>query len=258
VLYIVTSDRITLKALMVFRVNCEDSPECDRWSRKQRRNQPRTRDATIKASEVASTIKESELACILEGSSLEWDENFVHEEAVRISELQDVRMGDEVAFNLGLLHSREEGSPHLQDLGDIYSETSDNWDLCETTSISSSWLDLQNDLAAEKVIDEEDILILAPPSAQNTLKAAELSSFAEAAKPQSFAEALARGLEATQSRVLLSAKPAPNSIKPNVVAKRMLKPIPQLEEQEDDHAAWTMYKSLGVQRWSQDRHVRRK
>merc|ERR1719359_410619 len=61
--------------------------------------------------------------------------------------------------NAGNLHDaasqKQEFSDDLSEATEI-SEATDSWDMCEIASISSSWLDLQDDRAVSHVIDEED------------------------------------------------------------------------------------------------------
>jgi hypothetical protein len=157
-------------------------------------------------------------------------------------------MDQDVALNLALLQSREDSatsiattmsslsllndSAEVVDLEDGHSEAADDWDLCDSISISSSWLDLERDRVSEEVLEDEGMLILRPGHAENALNAA---------KPRSFADALVLGLGSTPARTSLNAKPTQHHTKPRLVTDRMLKPIP--DDEEDDHAAWEMYKA---------------
>lgn len=243
-------------------MNCEDSPECGRWSRKQQK-QSRSHTRNV-------AISNFELGSMSEDSEEEWEERPAHFEAAMHSELQDPSMDDGMALELALMQSREEAavtspsdrsieqsadgeahtgnSPQVLELGDLCSEATDvcrdDWDLLETASISSSWLDLDNNHTAEQVLEDEGMLVVGPGSAEAAVNKTNPQSFAEATKPQSFAQALLHGVGTTPARFTINVRPPPFHSKPHM--ERVLKPIPEFEE--DSRTAWEMYKSLGGQR----------
>jgi len=239
---------------MAPRVNCEDAPECGLWSRKQHQ---------------VTRIKPYEVESMFEGEK--WDDVVKAEDSLvgcMISEIQDPNIEDEVALHLAMVNSQEEASAVASEGNqpldaaraspsvsqsviswDSCSEATETWDLCETSSISSSWLDVQHDHAAEQLIEEEDgdLVILKHCASEAPLKED---------KPPSFAEILARSIGSSPA-------PLPRLLKPHWVASRALKPVPEHEADDNIPSAmedWEMYKSSSsnVQHWRQKRRARKK
>lgn len=272
-------------ASMAPRVNCDDVPECGYWNRKslksyEGKSMCPSNIASLKSYEGKSMCEEKEKRnAVSHEQSLLMREAGVHMPQYKVSEMQDPTVEDEVALELAISQSKEEASNAssdvvLQDSKDdleasvqptffnlfeapecfeistpqqscACSEATDPWDLCETASISSSWLDLQDEYRTEHLLEEEgDVLILKPDQA---------AALVMAAKPPSFAEVLARS--AGNSRGA-----APRLVKPSWVTSRSLKPVP--EDQSDEHKGEIedreMYKSPGAQHWRGKRPARKR
>lgn len=135
--------------------------------------------------------------------------------------------------------------PKEQDLARESSEATDNWDLCETSSVSSSWLDLEDEHTSLLVIDGEDVVVVKPSAAEAS---------AEVAKPPSFAEILKQLTQPDRASV------APQLIKPGWAASRVLKTVPEhdaVEQGEQMVEDWELYKSQNAQVRSRDRRKRK-
>jgi len=161
-------------------LNCEDVPESGCSLSRSRRH--RHHVGNMKPSEV-QTILENAAEVAFDVELSEFEEGATGPKACEISELQDPNMDDEDALKLAMLHSQEETDEvalkfallHLQE--ETASSDADQWDLCETTSIASSWLDLQDHYAAE-TLTEDDIVILKPCVAEALPAAGTASSWA--------------------------------------------------------------------------------
>jgi len=187
-----------------------------------------------------------------------------------ISEIQDPDIDDGVALQLAMLHSREEATAAASKANpstntatasqmgrtcDSCSETSESWDLCETSSISSSWLDVDHEHATEHMIEEEDDDLV-------ILKHSALEMPSKESTPPSFAEVLARKIGSSPAPVFQFHDQV---VKPHWVFPRVLKPVPEHEADETPGAIedWEMYKSSrynssNLQNWRHKRRARRK
>jgi len=227
------------------RINYEDAPECGNWSRKSNRSR--------------FPLKPLEVECIEENPRFSSGEEkrMAEEKALAVCDMQqfqDPQIDDSTALKLAVLLSGEEvaaadvctdpnaGNLHdaasqEQEFSDDLSEATDNWDMCETASISSSWLDLQDDHAVSHVIDEEDIEFVGTNGLEEAAQ--------KMAKPPSFAEILTRSIESSAGAI-------PRLVKPNWSASRMLKPIPEHQSNEQAEAieGWELYKSSSAQHWN--------
>jgi len=237
-----------------------------------------TRSNTQKQHHVTPYEVESILSDIKWEDTLRSDVSIPTPVSFTTEEIQDL-MEDVVALQLAMLQSREEvteatsrigcgldcnadgftdlgdgcctvegtaAASKVLDVEDCCSDATDQWDLCETSSISSSWLDVQYDNATEQVIgDEDDLVILNQCSAE---------ALPKAAKPPSFAEVLARSVGASPA-------PLPRLVKSRQVTSRLLKAVPEYQTNEHDVAAvedWEMYKSPNLQHWGRSRRARKK
>jgi len=234
-------------------INCADAPECGDWNRKRNRSH--------------FSLKPHEVECSEEDPRSSFgEEKWMAEEGVKavcdVQQFQDPKIDDGTALKLAMLLSDEEaaaadvctdgntGSLHdsasqEQEFSDEVSEATelseatDNWDMCEIASISSSWLDLQDDQAVSHVIEEEDILMVATHGSEETSR--------KMAKPPSFAEILTRSMESSAGATTCA-----RLVKPNWTTSRVLKPISenQPDEQAEAIEEWELYKSPSAHHWS--------
>lgn len=228
-------------------VNFEDAPECGMGNRKQFRS----RFASLKAHEAENTYEEEYDEGSLDPSSgaeeMTYEEGMSKDKEEVVSYLgagmqapDMTSSGESHDCKFPQLTKDMTSSVDLawgvsyhfvQGLSPESSEATDTWDLCETSSVSSSWLDLEDQRASLQVIEDEDVVVV---------KQGKSEASTEAAKTPSFAEILGRssGLFA-----------APRPVKPNWGTSQVLKPVPEhhAAEERQEVEDWEMYKFRSAQ-----------
>eukprot|EP00746_Dinoflagellata_sp_MGD_P163135 gnl/MRDRNA2_/MRDRNA2_91016_c0_seq1.p1 gnl/MRDRNA2_/MRDRNA2_91016_c0~~gnl/MRDRNA2_/MRDRNA2_91016_c0_seq1.p1 ORF type:complete len:262 (-),score=51.55 gnl/MRDRNA2_/MRDRNA2_91016_c0_seq1:106-798(-) len=216
-------------------VNFGDVPECGVWNRKQIRN----RFSALKTCELDSgSYEDYDLDPSFNEELLWCIENMTHEEGLFWEKEQLMALPPREPCSETLMvpqvqdFTRESSDSLLTEA----SEATENWDLCETSSVSSSWLDVQEEHTSLHVIESEDVVLVDKgPSKVST----------DAARPASFAEILQQS-KSTGSLV------APRPVKPNWVASdcQPLKIPWTVPEHQAVLENWVVYKS---QRFSNGR-----